>query len=171
MGTGENNNKETPNNGIKGNVFLFESGKNKNSGAQEKHNDPSINSVAQRIILSDWLKSRKRAIVEKSNDDPFQIDDIINGSGKIETDARKIILKQKIPDLNSSMGASPVEDMEIQTENDSKEIHGGHEENEELDEEIKATIEIGQMLGVDLRSKYELVRIVIQGEENRKGLL
>ncbi|KAI3816535.1 hypothetical protein L1987_16236 [Smallanthus sonchifolius] len=116
-------------------------------------------------------RQMKRPRVEKSNDDPFQIDDIINGSGKIETDARKIILKQKIPDPNSSMGASPVEDMEIQTENDGKEIHGGHEENKELEEEIKATIEIGQMLRVDLRSKDELVRTVIQEEENRKGLL
>ncbi|KAI3799417.1 hypothetical protein L1987_34715 [Smallanthus sonchifolius] len=42
-----------------------------------------------------------------------------------------------------------VEDMEIQTENGGKEIHGGYEENKELEEEIKATIEIGQMLGVD----------------------
>ncbi|KAI3797830.1 hypothetical protein L1987_33094 [Smallanthus sonchifolius] len=126
MGTGENNIKDLPSNGIKDKMFFFE--------------------------------------VEKSNDDPFQIDDIINGSGKVE----KEITKQAIPDLNSSMGAPPGENMEIQTENGGNKTHGGNNDNKESEEEIQATIEIGQMMGVDIRNNDELVRTVIQGKENRK---
>ncbi|KAI3821685.1 hypothetical protein L1987_09254 [Smallanthus sonchifolius] len=124
---------------------------------------------AQRIILPVGPKSRKRPRVEKADSDPFMLDDIIRGNKIGDNGTGKHNTKNSIPDLNSSMGPTMADPMGNQVKNDNNKQWEGHEGKTDLEKEIKATIEIGQAMGVDLRNREEMVRAAIQGEESQIG--
>ncbi|KAI3818748.1 hypothetical protein L1987_12565 [Smallanthus sonchifolius] len=86
------------------------------------------------------------------------------------------LIKPSIPDLNSSMGVSVNEvtgdrrgidsDQIAKPSVDSQTGNGG---DACISEEMEATMEVGQVLGVDLRNKADLVRSAILGERVRNG--
>ncbi|KAI3783907.1 hypothetical protein L1987_42997 [Smallanthus sonchifolius] len=96
--------------------------------------------------------------------------------GKGEEEPDTIKSKIPIPDLNSSMAVSSTIAIDscMVNEIEGRKTLGGENEkgakyNEDIDKEIKATFEMGHMLGINLRNKEGLVRSTIQGDWAIKG--
>ncbi|KAI3682906.1 hypothetical protein L1987_83270 [Smallanthus sonchifolius] len=155
-------------------AFNFGSGNSKKDlFGQRKYSCPNLEEVAQRIINPLGPNPRKRPRVQTKYNDPFLLDAIISKFGRGAEKPSNMKSKFKTPDLNSAIANSTTmfkENRENEERsNHSSEVVNRPEDQEGLDEEIKATIEIGRILGINLKSKEETVRMAIQGEGENIG--
>ncbi|KAI3829179.1 hypothetical protein L1987_03296 [Smallanthus sonchifolius] len=129
-------------------------------------NSPVLDVVAQRIIIPIGPNPRKRPRTGVIDSDPFLLDDIINEFKKGGKGTSKSKSNSLIPDLNTATAGSAavidtIEEGKESEENQSPTSVEGirNEEQRGLRKEINDTIEIRQVLGINLRNKEELCQV------------
>ncbi|KAI3731506.1 hypothetical protein L1987_62694 [Smallanthus sonchifolius] len=150
---------------------------NKNPPGQTKWYNPKIEEAAHRIIIPIGPNPRKRPRSGSFDSDPFLLDDIINKTGKGAESSGKQKPNMVIPDLNTAMVTTSVGSSENPGDKEEEGRSNSFtnekpvvSDQEELNREIKATMAVGEKLGINLKEKEDLVRSIIQGEGEIKGL-
>ncbi|KAI3784796.1 hypothetical protein L1987_43901 [Smallanthus sonchifolius] len=137
---------------------------------------PAHGGMAQQILNPPGPNPRKRPRYQPNDNDPFLLDAITHKLGKEGNEKSDRQEKFKTPDLNSAMAipTTGLKDRDEIRETEERFSHSAEGEirtkdQEGVENEVKATIEMGQMLGINLQNKEELIRMAIQGEGVKIG--
>ncbi|KAI3761613.1 hypothetical protein L1987_52034 [Smallanthus sonchifolius] len=152
-------------------VIKFGSGNsNNNSPVQTKS---KLEEAAHRIIITFGPNPRKRPRTGSFDNDPFLLDDIIKKTGKAADYSGNQNPNPWIPDLNTAMVNPPIETSDKKEEGRTISVSiekAGSVDQEGLNRGVKATMEVGAKLGINLKEQEDLVRMIIQGEGENIGL-
>ncbi|KAI3808580.1 hypothetical protein L1987_24534 [Smallanthus sonchifolius] len=151
----ENINVADPNDGSNKNAFFFKYGERVKQSAHVQGSGPEL----KPLIMTRFSLTISSKVLEK-----------------VLKHLELNQFKPSIPDLNSSMGGSANEVIGDRKEKDSDLIAKPRDDSQtgnggeaSISEKIEATMEMGKVLGVDLRNKVDLVRAAILGEGVKNG--